>query len=339
MSKKKSRHAPTLNDVARESGVSAITVSRCFRHPEKVSDAVRKRVMETVEKLGYVPNSAASALASRRTDVIGLLLPSLNNNVYLDVVSGAFDRAHGTRHAIQIGNHKYSPLEEEKLIRIFLQQNPAGLIVAGGEQTEAATEMLREADCRVVQIMDTDVDPIDLVIGLDHEKAAAEAVAGLQARGYQRIGFLGARMDTRSQKRLSGYRRVIGDSGGDERIATSPMPSSARLGAQLLADLFARYPDTDAVFTNNDDIALGAYLECQRRAIRMPEDFGIVGFNDMDLLEELNPPLSTVRTDRYRMGHDSVDRLIALADTARPEGAGALDLGHACMWRGTTREG
>lgn len=326
-----------MSDVARESGVSAITVSRCFRHPEMVSEKVRARVMEAVDSLGYVPNHAASALASRRTDVIGLLLPSLSNNVYLEVVSGAFDRAHGTLHTIQIGNHKYSPLEEEKLIRVFLKQNPAGLIVAGGEQTPAATEMLRAADCRVVQIMDTDIDAIDLAVGLDHEKAAAEAVEGLLARGYGRVGFLGARMDSRSQKRLEGYRRAVTDAGAEHRVSTSPQPSSARLGADLLSDLLARHPDTDAVFTNNDDIALGAYLECQRRGIRLPESFGICGFNDMDLLEQLNPPLSAVRTDRYSMGWTSVDRLIALKDVPRPEGARVEDLGFECMWRGTTR--
>ncbi len=337
MNKRKDTSLPTLKDVARESGVSAITVSRCFRHPELVSAEVRARVMQVVDRLGYVPNSAASALASRRTGVICLLLPSLSNNVYVDVVNGAYDRAYGTAHTIQIGNHKYSPLEEEKLVRVFLQQNPAGLIVAGGEQTGAARDLLERADCRVVQIMDSQVRPIDLAIGLDHERAGADAVEGLLARGYCRIGFLGARMDARSQKRLQGYRNALFRAGADERVSTSPSPSSARLGALLLSDLLARHPDTDAVFTNNDDIALGAYLECQRRGMRLPDAFGICGFNDLDLLEELNPPLSTVRTDRYQMGWQSVDRLIALANTDRPTGSGTVDLGYACMWRGTTR--
>lgn len=337
MNDRKNASRPTLKDVARESGVSAITVSRCFRHPELVSGDVRARVMQVVDRLGYVPNSAASALASRRTDIICLLLPSLSNNVYLDVVSGAFDRAHGTPHTIQIGNHKYSPLEEEKLLRVFLQQNPVGVIVAGGEQTPAAREMLDRSDCRVVQIMDTDIDPVDLAIGLDHERAAYEAVTGLHARGYRNVGFLGARMDPRSQKRLLGYGRAVGAAAASERVSTSPSPSSARLGALLLSDLLARWPDTDAVFANNDDVALGAYLECQRRGMRLPETFGICGFNDFDLLEELNPPLSSVRTDRYQMGWQSVNRLIELADTPRPTGSATIDLGHTCMWRGTTR--
>lgn len=294
--------------------------------------------MTAVTRLGYVPNLAASALASRRTDVIGLLLPSLSNNVYLDVVNGAFDRVSGTPHTLQIGNHRYSPFEEEKLIRVFLQQNPTGLIVAGGEQTMASADLLREAACRVVQIMDIDIDVIDLAVGLNHERAATEAVSGLHRQGYRHVGFLGARMDRRSQKRMEGYRRAVADVGEADRVSTSLQPSSARIGADLLTDLLARHPETDAVFTNNDDIALGAALECQRRGIRVPDTFGICGFNGMDLLQEMNPPISTVSIDRYRMGWLAVDRLIELKDAGRVAGGGCEDIGFEVAWRGTTRE-
>jgi DNA-binding LacI/PurR family transcriptional regulator len=124
-----------LTEVAKLAGVSPITASRFFRTPEALSAERRVRVESAANELGYVPNLAARALASQRTEVIGVLIPSLTNNVFSDVLRGIYDALDGSRYSIQLANTRYSILQEERLLRLFLAQKPAGLIVTGINQT------------------------------------------------------------------------------------------------------------------------------------------------------------------------------------------------------------
>jgi LacI family gluconate utilization system Gnt-I transcriptional repressor len=200
---------PTLIDVGIEAGVSAITVSRALRNPDKVSDSMRRKVNAAVKKLGYAPNPAASALASRRSNVIGVLVPSFSNSVFADVLDGIYSGLEGSNYSIQIGNIQYSPLTEERLIPDFLNLRPAGIIVSGVDQTNAATNLLKNAGCPLVQVMDICTDPIDMVVGFSHYQGAVSAVDHMIAQGFTRIGFLGAQMDSRTQKRMAGYRSSL----------------------------------------------------------------------------------------------------------------------------------
>ena len=107
-----------LTEVAKLAGVSPITASRFFRTPEALSINKRVRVESAAKELGYVPNLAARALASQRTEVIGVLIPSLTNNVFSDVLRGIYDSVDGSRYSIQLANTRYSILQEEKLLRV-----------------------------------------------------------------------------------------------------------------------------------------------------------------------------------------------------------------------------
>ncbi len=124
-----------LTEVAQLAGVSPITASRFFRNPNALSVSKRERVESAARELGYVPNLAARALASQRTEVIGVLIPSLTNNVFADMLRGIYDASEGGRYSIQLANTRYSILQEERLLRIFHGQKPAGLIVTGINQT------------------------------------------------------------------------------------------------------------------------------------------------------------------------------------------------------------
>ncbi|KEO56799.1 hypothetical protein DT23_17620, partial [Thioclava indica] len=217
-----------MRDVADHVGVSVATVSRALRNPDVVSGAVRAKIDAAIESLGYLPDPAARALASTRSDVIGVILPSVSNNVFSAVMDGIYSAVEGTRHSVQLGYSRYAPLSEENLIRLFLRQRPAGLIVTGIDQTDAAKALLQEADCPVVQIMETDPAPHDRMIGFSHYQAARAATAHLIAQGYRHPGFLGARMDPRTQRRLQGFRDELRARGLSEgrRVHTTTRPSS-----------------------------------------------------------------------------------------------------------------
>jgi LacI family transcriptional regulator, gluconate utilization system Gnt-I transcriptional repressor len=309
-----------LTEVAKLAGVSPITASRFFRNPEALSVGKRERVASAAKELGYVPNLAARALASQRTEVIGVLIPSLTNNVFSDVLRGVYDASEGSRYSIQLVNTRYSILQEEKLLRLFQAQKPAGLIVTGINQTADSRSVMDAMNCPIVQIMETGPDPVDMMVGFSHYDAGFAAVSHLIAQGFQRIGFLGARMDPRVQRRFEGYRDAMKAASlfDPRHIVTTQVPTSVTLGGTLFADLLARAPDIDAVFCVNDDLALGVLFECQRRQISVPEEMAIVGFNDLEFMAAAVPPLTSVRTNRYEMGRDAVTMVTAAIEGQRP---------------------
>jgi LacI family transcriptional regulator, gluconate utilization system Gnt-I transcriptional repressor len=323
-----------LTEVAKLAGVSPITASRFFRNPEALSVGKRERVASAAKELGYVPNLAARALASQRTEVIGVLIPSLTNNVFSDVLRGVYDASEGGRYSIQLVNTRYSILQEEKLLRLFQAQKPAGLIVTGINQTAESRSVMDAMNCPIVQIMETGPDPVDMMVGFSHYDAGFAAVSHLIAQGFQRIGFLGARMDPRVQRRFEGYRDAMKAASlfDPRHIVTTQVPTSVTLGGTLFADLLARAPDIDAVFCVNDDLALGVLFECQRRQISVPEEMAIVGFNDLEFMATAVPPLTSVRTNRYEMGRDAVTMVTAAIEGQRPPQR-VVDLGFELMIR------
>ncbi len=155
--------------------------------------------------------------------------------------------------------------------------------------------------------------------------------------GYRRIGFVGARMDPRSQRRLAGYRAAIEAAGlFDPRLViTTPIPSSVSLGRELLRDALAKTPTLDAVFCNNDDLALGVLFECHRALIDVPQTIGIAGFNDLDMMQAAFPSITSVRTHRYEIGRRAVAMARARIDGKRPTQP-VVDLGFELKRREST---
>ena len=327
----------TLKDVAAAANVSAITASRALRTPEIVSQTMRDRVAKAVKDLGYVPNPAAQALASSRSNTIGAIIPSVANLVFGEVLSGMLDAAEGTPFEVQFVNTRYIASREAELLRVFATQRPSGMIVTGTDQTPEARALLERMGCPVVQIMEIGPDPIDMMVGVDQAAAGAAVVRHLVDHGYRRIGFLGGRMDPRSQRRLAGYRRATEDAGlfDPNRVLTNSGPTSVAMGSRMLADFLALAPDLDAVFCNNGDLALGALFECQRRGIRVPAQFGIAGFNDLDMEAAAVPSITSVRTHRYAMGRRAVEMLVAAAQGVQPD-ARIIDLGFEVKAREST---
>ena len=155
--------------------------------------------------------------------------------------------------------------------------------------------------------------------------------------GYRRVGFIGARMDPRSQRRLAGYRIAMEKVGlFDPRlITTTPVPSSVSLGRELFRDALAKVPTLDGVFCNNDDIALGVLFECHRASIDVPKTIGIVGFNDLDMMQVAFPSITSIRTHRYEIGRRAVAMALAAIAGDRPEQR-VVDLGFELKRREST---
>ena len=330
----------TLDDVARLAGVSAITVSRALRRPEMVSEAVRKRIDSAVAELGYVPNPAARHLATGRSNVIGVLIPSVTNSVFAEVLKGIYAASEPSDYEVQLANTRYCAETEENALRLFASQKPAGLVVSGFDQSSAARKLLERLDCPVVQIMETGDNPVDVCVGFSHFHAAEAATRHLISQGYRSPGFLGARMDPRTQRRFAGFKAEAEAVGvfDTNRVVTSIEASSVTKGAAMLRQLMTQAPEVDAIFCNNDDLALGALFESQRMELDVPNRLGICGFNDLDVMAAANPSLSSVQTERFQMGKHAIEIILArLAGTY--SGPAIVDLGYKVMARDSTSKG
>lgn len=332
------RERVKLRDVAKRVGVSAITVSRALRNPEKVSPELRATILRTIEQMGYVPDLVARALASRHNGVIGVLLPALNQQIFTSVMQGIEERVRPTDLRIQYANTLYNMDDEVSSIRAFLAQKPAGLILIGVECYEKIEPVAHRASCPVVHILDLSQQPNTLAIGIRHRAAAESATRFMLARNYRRLALLGGRTDVRARQRQAGYEQVMREAGlfDPSLIINEEDATSVGLGCSLFKRLLDQAPDIDAVFCHNDDLALGVLSECQRRGIRVPEEIGICGFNDLDFASSIYPGLTTVHVPRYEIGYHAADMLVrAVQDEAISEGK--VEFGFKVMERGTTR--
>jgi len=328
------RRRKTLSDVAAHAGVSAVTVSRALNRPEMVSEDLRQRVESAVHELAYIPNQLASALASARTNRIGVIVPSLTNGVFGDYLRALHDVFLPADFQVLVLNSGYVPGKEEKAIATMLGQHPEAIIVTGVDQTGQARRMLAEAAIPVVQTMELTNDPIDMVIGLSQRDAGYTATRHLIDLGHARIGQMSVPLDARARKRLDGYRTAMSEAGLEPFAMSMDGASSFELGARLLADMMTRQPDMTGLFAGNDNLALGAMFECQRRGIRVPEDLSIVGFNDLDFSAIAYPSLTTVATPRYEIGKRSGEIVLEIirGSGKRPRDR-QIDLGYRLIER------
>ena len=304
----------TAKDVAERAGVGAMTVSRALRAPASVSEKLRQKIDAAVAELGYVPNRLAGGLASSRTRTVPVLVPSLSNAVFPDIVEGISEVLQDRDLQILLGNTHYSLADEEKLVSVYLSWSPDAFILTGVEHSEQTRRMLTTANIPVVEIVDLADDPIDMSVGLSHVGAGREMGRYLLSQGYRRIAFVGSQMDRdmRSAKRAQGLGVALKEAGIEPGpVVSLAHPSTVRAGGESVSALLAEAPDIDAVFFANDDLAVGALLACQRRGIDVPGTLAIAGFNGLEFSGEVLPRLTTVRTPRFDIGRRAAELIVA----------------------------
>ncbi|WP_131196142.1 LacI family DNA-binding transcriptional regulator [Lichenihabitans psoromatis] len=307
----------TLADVARLANVSEITVSRILRNIGPVADATRDRVLAAVAELGYVPNRVAGTLASATSNLIGVIIPSLSNIVFADVLRGidAGLEPSGFRPVVGITN--YAAVTEEKLVGSLLAWKPAAMILVGFDHTPITRRRLQQSGIRVAELMDIDSEPIDLAVGLSHRAAGYESIRYLVGRGYRRFGYVGHDWDTdrRARLRWDGMVEALAETGLTfEAEALFEGPSSTQAGRTMLAGLLRKPHDLDVVMFSNDDMAVGGVFHCMAEGITPKRDLALFGFNGLDIGQALPTPLSTIRSNRFLIGKTAVDRILSQPD-------------------------
>nr|WP_274706821.1 LacI family DNA-binding transcriptional regulator [Allorhizobium sonneratiae] len=326
-----------MTDVAEKVGVSPITVSRAISRPEKVSDDLRETILQAVHELGYVPDYAARALASRSGHLIGVLSSLLGSSTFAPVMKGIEDRARNTGQRIQYANTLYDPQEEIHQIKQFFGQKPTGIIIGGVKIDPQVTDLLRNAPCPVVQLIDISYPAVDMAVGVNNPLACEAAISHMIDAGYRSIAFCSIRADIPILLRLERYRQRMTAAGlyrPELELMLDEQASAVRCGADILDRLFQQVPDLDAIFCAHDDLALGVLFECQRRGIAVPEKLGLCGFADMDYAACTVPSLTTLKMPLYQLGYRAVDMILRAKEGFRTEKT--VDLGFELVKRQST---
>ncbi len=317
----------TVHEVALQAGVSQSTVSRIMRNQGLVAEATRTKVMEAVRALGYVPNRIAGSLASLQSHLIGVVVPSLSNIVFPEVLQGINAGLKTSNYQSVISISDYDIDREETLVRGLLAWKPAAILIAGFDHTVATRRMLDQSGIRVVEMMDIDSAPIDIAVGMSHRKAGHAAARHLIAKGYRRFGYVGHdwTADRRARLRYDGMCEALSEAGlSIIAHAISDAQSSVATGREQTAQLLRMAPVDVAVYSN-DDMAVGGVFHCMGAGISLPGQLAIFGFNGLDLGRELPQPLSTIRSNRFLIGQKSIQAILETPD--RPETPTVLDTG------------
>jgi LacI family gluconate utilization system Gnt-I transcriptional repressor len=330
----------TLNDVAHAAGVSPITVSRALRGERAVDPALVERVLEASNKLGYVPDPAARALASQRSNHVAVLIPKLSKNLGVDLLDAAQQTLRAGGFQALVGVTHYDDGQEEQLLREQLLHRPAGLLITGLNHNAATRALIARSQVPCVHLMDLpdagQTEPT-YCVGFRQNEAGAALTRHLLATGRRRIAFAGAQLDPRVMQRLYGWRSALQEAGCYEPTLEwlNPASSSLALGGVMFEQIMGQSPAVDAIFFCNDDLAQGALLAALRLKIDVPARIAIAGFNDLTGSDQMLPPLTSVRTPRAQIGEAGANMLLALM-RGETQAQSCVDLGFELVQRGST---
>ena len=306
-------NAPRLTDVARVARLSAMTVSRALREPEKVSAEARARVAAAIAETGYVPDLVASSLTSRRTRLVGLVIPTITASIYAATVAGMTAVLRARQFEALIGDSGYVLDGEEKLVAAFLGRRADGIVLSNVEHTSGTRRALERARIPVVETGNLTADPIDMVVGFSNHAAALAMMGHLAGRGHRTIGFIGAAVagNPQAADRRRAYDEAVAAHGLTRAPAlTVECPSDLEAGAKALVRICERHPEVTAIFAASEVRAIGALLECQRRGWQVPGRIAIAGFNDAGMGAWLVPALTTVRIPREEIGRRAAQMIL-----------------------------
>lgn len=334
---RRSTRTVTLSDVAHHAGVSPQTISRSIRNPQVVSEATLERVRESITATGYVPNLAASNLASNRSMTVAAIIPTISASIFSEAVHGLDEVLSPHGYQLFIGSTDYRPDREEELIRAFLGRRPDGVFIVGTTHTKTATQLLRHARIPVVETWNLTESPIHSIVGFSNREAIRAIVQYVSSRGYRHPTFAGSLQagDARAIERRQSFEDAVHDLFPNEQVrvvGAGTHQGDLDTGRHLLDRVLREYPETDVLMFSSDVFAAGALLECTKRGIAVPDRLAITGFGDFEIARHIVPSLTTVAAPNREIGTRAGGLLLRSMSTpsAQPQ---AIDLGFSVVAR------
>lgn len=327
----------TIYDIAKHVGVSAGTVSRALSRPEKVLPATRKRIEQAAAALGYVPNTVARTLKTQRSSKILVTVPDIANPFFAQILQGAEEAAQAADYAVLLGDTQHQPDREERYAQMLPRNEADGLIVLGHRLPPTAQEIVRQLGANAPVVNGSEFDPALGIpsVHIDNAAASRAAMEHLYGLGHQRIAVVGGPPDNPlHRQRLEGARHAARAHGRLRQLTVVPGDFSVESGYAAAKQLLGSSPAPTAAFCFSDQMALGMLAACRDLGIRVPEDFSIVGFDDLASSRYLNPPLTTISQPMREIGVRAVKLLLAIIEGVDVPHQQTLDF--SLMLRGST---
>ncbi len=305
------RPRPTLADVARLAAVSEATVSRALGRPDMVRAETLKRVHDAVATLDFTPAAAARALASGRSAIIGAIVPTLASAIFSRTLDTVQAKLSAAGYQLIVATSNYDPAGEAAVIRSLLSQGVAGLILVGADRTPEALALLDHAAIPIVTTWCGNAR-FDAVTVNNH-RAGWLAARHLIDLGHRDIGFItnGIASNDRQRARVAGARDALEEAGlvlQDNRIIDQPFTlAGGRAGSAAL--LSSPLPPT-AIIGGIDILAIGCIAEAHERGLTVPDDFSVVGIDNLDMAAHISPALTAVHIPTVQIGEVAADTLI-----------------------------
>ncbi|MDR7093180.1 LacI family DNA-binding transcriptional regulator [Hydrogenophaga laconesensis] len=327
--------AITLRDVAKLAGVAPITASRVLNTPEQVSVDVRQKVLDAVQKTGYVPNRMAGGLASSRSRLIAAVVPSTVMSVFMETIESLNGTLFDAGYQLMLGQSSYSASREESLLEAIIGRRPDGIFLTGVLHSGKGRTRLLASGIPVVETWDLTPAPIDMLVGFSHSDIGREVAKFLVGKGRRRLAMIRAD-DERAGRRAQAF-AVEAERSGLAKVQVVDVGASRTIksGREALGRLLEIDPEVDAVFCSSDLLASGVVTEARVRGIDIPGRLAIVGFGDVPFVADMVPALSTVHINGADIGRMAARCLIDRAE-GREVASPLVDVGFSIVERDTT---
>jgi LacI family gluconate utilization system Gnt-I transcriptional repressor len=313
-----------------------MTVSRVINTPDRVSPHTAARVRAAIEKLGYVPNLVAGGLSSRRSRMVAAIVPTIAHPMFVEMVQHFTETMRAAGYQVMLSLSGYADHGELDLVRGLLARRPDAILVTGAVHPPPLRQMLREAGIPVVEIWDVSPQPVDMLVGLDHEQAGAAVAALFLAKGIDSFAAFAAG-DARAQQRRRGFTDAVRQAGGTVLAdAVLPAPSTITAGRQAMAALAPRLVRQTGLFCSSDLLAFGAITEARVRGIAVPAQLSVCGFGNFELGATNEPPFTTVSVEGAEIGRTAASFLLRRLGGAPPRDEDRLQVPFRIVERAST---
>jgi len=313
---------PTIKQVAKVAGVSTQTVSRVINERPDVAPETRERIQTAIDDLGYRPSALARSLIQQRSYTLGVVSAGLKHIGPSRTLNGITSAAEEAGYSLLL--KELPRFDADDVLPIFqalLSHHVDGIIWAVpevGENRNWVDKQSLDLKIPIVYIAMAPKDNISTVC-IDNYLGGRLAMSHLLEQGYRHVGHISGPMDWwEARQRVAAWQDALNEAGLEDRDEYCVEGNwSSASGAQAIERLFEQYPDMDALFVGNDQMALGVVQVACQRGLKIPADLGIIGFDNIPESAFFCPPLTTIQQDQYRVGKAAVQETIKLIELGR----------------------
>ena len=309
--------AVTIKDVAKMAGVSISTVSRVINNSKPVSSDIRDQVLRVIKETGYVPNPVARSLVTKKSNIIGVIVPDISSLFVGDLLSGIEEIGRMYEYDIFLCNTYGESERELKYINLLKSKAVAGIIFVSEKLEKPQIDLVKESQIPSVYISKNAKDFDVYSIGIDHKQASYDMTNYFINKGKKKIAFLRTSVEDNIEdsERYKGYKKALEDSGIDlDKSLVLQGDSTNESGYRIVEVLIEKGNIPEAIFASSDELAVGALNALLDNRINVPKDISIAGYDDTRIASMIRPSLTVIKQPIYDMGAVAARIIVKLID-------------------------